>query len=590
MSREILDRLNAEWLVALKCKGSAWGGSIFAQSLIPDTWMGLVLRPDGGRRFVPAGEDPHPANQDTLMLVRNRAVTVPLSVDNAPAAGGHGVSGTVELLLRCLARDDEMAALHRALLNDDTLTLERLSEVLTQAGTDAALRSFVHAQPAETLVHGDPRDALLANLRDALQKFLFSAGLDLERLGRVSFTSGTLAEHEARERDTARRLHEVEARQRVAQAALAATHKRLDGLGEIMAKLRAAAAGDDSLQWRDLLPTLTPGERGRLLENLWRLTPNRTTARAVVAVVGNECVWLDPAQPGEIRRQVDLPDDLGGLRSVAFDGRGSLLVGAALGVWRVEAASGAVQTRYAVPDAAMPRTGFNASCVVGDRLYATHSQLGAWSWALDEPQDASALLTPAAGVPRTIRAVTPDARGRILFATDDRVRAFDADGGEVWQSAAADSSIHCVAPLEDTLYIGTAGGTLLRVGLERPAPWISVHRILGAVESLAARRWDDLVELVLPAAGDGVVGVYGEEGIVSRLLEAPVPVRRVWACDDTLVALSETRDRLIVLAGDCPERTGREALLARALGRPIQDACLVSEPSDVATRRQSDEG
>ena len=57
MSREILNRLSDPALVALRCPGSAWGASLFAQTLIPDTWMGLVVRQDGLRRYVPAGED-----------------------------------------------------------------------------------------------------------------------------------------------------------------------------------------------------------------------------------------------------------------------------------------------------------------------------------------------------------------------------------------------------------------------------------------------------------------------------------------------------------------------------------------------------
>jgi hypothetical protein len=95
-----------------------------------------------------------------------------------------------------------------------------------------------------------------------------------------------------------------------------------------------------------------------------------------------------------------------------------------------------------------------------------------------------------------------------------------------------------------------------------------------------ARRWDDLVELVIPAGAEGVHGVYAEEGMVSRLLEAPVPVRRVWACDDVLMALADQRDRLIVLNGSMPARTGREVPIARLLGRSVHDACLVVRHAD----------
>ncbi len=42
--------------------------------------MGLVQTRDGRRRFVPAGEDPRPESDGQLLLVRNRALTLPLDV------------------------------------------------------------------------------------------------------------------------------------------------------------------------------------------------------------------------------------------------------------------------------------------------------------------------------------------------------------------------------------------------------------------------------------------------------------------------------------------------------------------------------
>jgi len=74
MSREILNKLDKPTLVALRCKGDAWGGSLFGETLIPDKWMGLVLKADGRRRFVPAGEDPRPERGDTLVLVGSAGV------------------------------------------------------------------------------------------------------------------------------------------------------------------------------------------------------------------------------------------------------------------------------------------------------------------------------------------------------------------------------------------------------------------------------------------------------------------------------------------------------------------------------------
>jgi hypothetical protein len=578
MSRDILERLATPEVVALRCRGGTWPRSMFSQPPIPDKWMGLLVRPDGQRKFVPAGEDPNPQREDTLILVRNQPITVPLELSDAPTTGEHTVSCTVELLTRWLQRDDDLAALFRTLLTENELSLNRLANAVRDNGGEQALRAFVRGRSVEDLVHGDPDEELLAYLRAELKRFAFAAGFELERLGRVDFASETLSQAEALKRETARQVQAIEARGVVERAASAATHRRLDDLGSILVKLKSATETDENLQWRELLPALTPGERGRLLENLWRLTPDRETAQAIIVAAGRECVWLPPTAPERIDRRVALPEELGGLRSVSFDPRTEeLLVGAACGVWRLRAADGEIVGRYMVPLEEQPRTGFNAATTLGGRLFATHSQLGAWSWDLENPDDGLAILEPVDGVPRTIRAVVTVDDNRVLIAADERVHAFKPDGEELWQSGPADGRIHCLAALEDGLYAGTSSGTLMRCDLQRPAEWLVVHRGLGAIESIDARRWDDLIELVIPAGRQGVHGVYGSEGIVARLLHSTTSIRRAWASDDAIVALTEHRDRLVVLHGEVSERQGVDVPVARMLGHSIQDVCLVSE-------------
>lgn len=590
MSVRTLERLTDAQLVALRCAGAAWPHTLLSRTPIPDPWMGLVERADGRRRLVPAGEDPQPERDDTLVFVRSRALAVPVSVADAPAADDHPVSGAVELRVRCPMRDDDLAALCKTLLSEAELTLARLAAAIEQAGAQAALREFIRAHAADKLVNEDLREPVLEHLRNELKRFFFSTGLVLERIGAIEFSSASLSHEVTLERTTARRLKELELRGVIERAARAATHQRLDDLGDILAKLKGAAETDENLQWCELLPSLTPGERGRLLESLWRLTPDRTTAQAIVVVAGRECAWFAPTQPEQILRRVTLPEDLGGLRSVTFDPHSDdLLVGAALGVWRMSVGDGEIQARYAVPGAEQPRTGFNAAVTSGGRLFATHSQLGAWSWNLDDSQDAQPLLRPAGGAPKTIRAVVTDEHGRVLLAADNHVHAFRPEGEELWQSAPTNGAIHCLAPLEDRLYAGTASGALLRCDLSTPGDWLLVHRALGAIESIVARRWDDLVELLIPAGSQGVCGVYGNEGIVSRLLQSDALVRRAWACDDAIVALSEQRDRLIVLNAGMAARVGVEVPVGRMLGRSVQDACIVHRPADPPVATQEGE-
>ena len=592
MTRDPRTLLATPEIVAFRCAGHEWPRNVLGASPIPDTWMGLLTKASGWRRLVPSGEDPQPARDDTLVLLRYRAITVPLELHDFPAADGHAVEAAVELLVRATPRDTEVAALSTALLGAGELCLEELADAVEQAGASAALRAFVQRHAAVDLVRQDQRNALLEHLRTALQKFLFTTGLYLERLGTIHFVSDTLARQEQQQRSAAAQLHALESRSVVEQAALAVTRRRLDGLSEILSKLKAAASGGEGTRWRELFPALTLGERGRLLENLWRLTPDRAVAAAIVVVAGHDCVWLDPLEPDRVLRKVTLPDDLGALRSVSppavSAASADLLIGAATGIWRLDAETAEVRTRYPAPGTDAVRTGFNAAAVCGERIVGSHSQLGAWSWRLDDPTDALPLLRPAAGVPKTIRAAVAADGGRVILAADDCVQAYRATGDLLWQSAAVGSAIHGLALLGDALFAVTDDGRVLHSDLRVPGEWTLVYRGLDSIETVRARRWDDLVELVIPAGGQGICGVCPEEGLVTRLLDAPVAVRRAWACDDLLVGLSENRDRLFVLHGSRPGRAGTEVRLTRLLGRAVQDVCIVVRPA--AAQPPGDEG
>ncbi len=580
MILDVLKTLADPQVVALRIRGAQWPRSLLRGTLIPDAWMALVQRPDGRRRFVPSGEDPAPDREDTLVLVRNRAITVPVAPAVGRSADNHEVHADVELLVRWMPRDDELAALHRTLLDEDTLTLARLAQRIAEAGATAGVRRFLAARPAARLVDEDVREPLQAQLAADLEKFLFDCGLVLERLGRVACASPTYQAQAALERQTARRAQEVAARAALEAAARTATRRRLDDLGEILGKLKAEAAAAGSLRWRELLPVLSPGERGRLLESLWRLTPDRNVAAAIVTVAGSECAWFDPAAPGQVAARLALPPDLGGLRSVTYDRqRDWLLVGAATGVWAVHATTRAIERRWPVPDAPPPTSGFNAAAIAGDTLIATHSQLGAWQWPLGIPGTPRALLRPEGGRPKTIRAVRTAEGEHVLLAADDEVRVFGPDGTAVRSLSVGRGSVHDVAVLGRTVYVATSEGFVLEDDWQSPNIWQVRYRGGQSIETVHARTWDDLVELVIPAGADGVLAIYGDEGVTARLLAAAVPVRRAWACDDLILGVNTLRDRLLVLSATAAERRPVEVPAARLLGHTLQDACIVTRPA-----------
>ena len=589
MSRDVRERLSDATVVALCVDGGEWPRGLLSEYPIPDKWMGLVIAADGRRRYVPAGEDPRCERGQKLLLVRNSPVAVPVSVADATAADGHAVSAACDLLLRWEAREDDLAAMQRTLLGEGELSLDALAKAAVNAGSEAALRDYVRNNEAGVLVEDDQRGALLDHFREALKRFAFDCGCGLERVDGVQFESESYRRTVAVETETRRRVERLQAAEMVEQAQFAATKRRLDDLGDLLAKLESAAAGDDSTQWHQLLPALSPADRGKLLENLWRITPDRHAAEAIVVVAGRECIWLSVTEPELIARRVALGDELGGLRSVAFcESRNWLLVGAALGVWALDATSGEVAAKFIVPDVDMPRTGFNAAVVAGERLYATSSELGCQSWALDDPNDVRGHLVPEDGVPKRVRAVVAADGGGVYFAGDDCVYAIKPEAADVQVLGTAEDTIYSLAALGEKIYVGCGDGRVFRIDPRYPDDWWLVYRTNDAIETIQARRWTDLVELVVPAGSHGICGIYDEQQVTTQLLESPTAIRRAWACDDLVVGLNNLRDRLIVMNANLPARTGRQAHLARLTSQTIQDACIVTR--DVAAGESADEG
>ena len=575
MSRDVRKQLDDPQLVAVCIDGEAWPRGLLSDAPLPAGWLALLVRPDGTRGLLPAGEQPDCGRGDKLVLVRDGPVQVRLDVHDVPCADKHATDGSCEIVLRWPARADDLAALHQSLLAVP-LTRERLAAALAEGGALAALRRFIHEHPARVLLEDDVRAALRDALRAGLRKFLFDAGAQLADLAAVAFTSESYRLTARRQQRTRARIEQIQTRAMVESAAMAATRRRLDDLRGLLDKLRDVAGPEDTHRWHELLPALSPAERGRLLENLWRITPDRRVAQAIVVAAGGECLWLDPAEPEQVARRNAPPDELGGLRSVAFlPRRNWLLAGAARGVWALDAADGSVVARFAVPGEPAPRTGFNAATSAGGRLVATSSQLGCWSWALDDPADARPVLEPADGVPRRVRAVVATDDGRILFAADDCVHLWDPQADALSVLGSADAVIASMNVLGEWLFVGTTSGRLYRVALEQPDDWWLIYQAADAIESVQARRWHDLVEVVVPAGPRGVCGVFCEENVVTTLLESTTPIRRAWACDDVVLGLNHLRDRLVVMNANVPERAGRVARIARQTGHTIQDACLV---------------
>ncbi|RMF78012.1 MAG: hypothetical protein D6744_10600, partial [Planctomycetota bacterium] len=187
MSRDVLNQLADENLIAIRCAADQWPRGLLSSTPIPDKWHGLIVTADGRRRYAPAGEEPRLERGDRLLLVRNRPLTVPVRVEDCESADGDAVEGVCELILRWKADENELAALGEALLDGDMLTLDQLARRVVAGGAQAGVEQFVRTAKAADLLRSGVAEELFAALRDSLKRFCFETGATIERVASAAF-------------------------------------------------------------------------------------------------------------------------------------------------------------------------------------------------------------------------------------------------------------------------------------------------------------------------------------------------------------------------------------------------------------------
>jgi hypothetical protein len=574
-----------ERLLGVRIRGADWPRRMMRRMSVPPGWVALREQPSGVRELTRAGETPEIEPDDTLLLLRQPVVELPLAARRLQAADEHRVDATCALRLGLPADRDSAAAFGRLITTGDRVTSDQLAERFRHAGGQAALERLCAGRAAAELVGGLPLDEVTMLLRAALEAVLFETGCELEQVTAARFESASFDAAQAAQQDAAVRVARYAARAEVDRAARAALDRRLADVAAVLERLQGLADEQRGASLEQLLSGLGPEQRGRLFEHLWRVMPTRVAAHRVAVVAGPRCVLLDPEHPDGIAGEVTVPESLGALRSVDYDAVAErLLIGAARGVWVVDRRGDVPAQAFEVTTATAPRTGFNGAVVAGDTLYATHSQFGLWRWRLDAPEAGSGLLEPAARAAKTVRSPCVAADGAtIFFGVDESLVAWRTEDERLEDVYRFATAIQSVAVAGERVFIGTSGGSLWELSADGSAPARILFETSAALESAVVRSWPGIDELLVPAGRRGVVGLFGREAWNAVLLRPDAGARRVAASDDLLVALSPARDRLILSRQNDTETVGQLVVpVAQWLGHSIQDMAVITRQHEVA--------
>jgi hypothetical protein len=255
-----------------------------------------------------------------------------------------------------------------------------------------------------------------------------------------------------------------------------------------------------------------------------------------------------------------------------------LLLGAATGVYRWPIDRAEPDRIWRVPGASSVRGGFNAVAVAGDRVFATHSELGLWEWNVDDSTPARRRFESMTASAKTVRHVH-FFEGSLYFSTDDRIVHFLASDSEdrptsIHTGSSATITALCVTP--EGPFAGNSKGKILHWPNGRDsAPELLHHGSHRAAESIGQWSSHGVRRLVFADTSLHVHARVLGDSFVCRYEAGGQTLRRVEIAPDLLVATNDLRDRLICWAPGQPSQPTATIGVSRLCGQSVQDVCLV---------------
>jgi hypothetical protein len=568
--------------VALGCAAAELFGLLKRSLDLPAAWAAMVQRTTGDQTVVRPGGLVERIDADDVLLVRTTPVEVTFEDLEVTTRDRYRCRVELSVRVAVIPERSELLSFQREILGSHRVVqAPRIAKYL-QSALLGALAKIASEHDASALVENRLPEAVSSALTDALRGPCFSSGLVLEDAPAIRFDSATLRKVREAEQQAARRRAEHEAAREVRAALRRAQDEHADHLASLLTRLKDLADDSPDVELPELVRTFSTQQRGELYQALFQAEPATAHTQWVVAAAGDEVLFFDPKRLEEPARRLRVEGQAGSIRSIQTVAVGGddmvLLLGGATGVYRLPIDRAEPDLTLLVADAPPVRGGFNAAALVGDRVFASHSELGLREWCVGEPAAGRARFESMTQNTKAVRGVE-FFDGALYCAIDDRVIRWPADddaGDPSHIYTGSMSAITALCPTADGLYAGNSEGDVLHwvegrptkperlhTGLSRPTEsiWLllshGVRRLVFTDTSLHlhARVLGDTFECRYEAGGQ--------------------TLRRVEVAPDLLVATNDLRDRLICWAPGEPSTPKATIGVSRLCGHSIQDVCLV---------------
>lgn len=309
----------------------------------------------------------------------------------------------------------------------------------------------------------------------------------------------------------------------------------------------------------------------------------------LVVGVRDRLLFLDPgetARPFETARIVQLPNDLGPLRSISvakLHGRDVLLAGMRDGVLVLPPQRNPAITRFSFGMYRGRGMGTNAACIAHGCLYATHSEHGLWRWPIDEPTSPERLFKDQLASAKTVRGIAPMRSDVLMFCADAKLYRFEkgSQAPEPFFETGEAARLVGAVVHDHTVYVASSEGRVFAWDLifQRTNPLHSFESAHLYSANLSQCLGNPVLVLGMKKPFVTVVAL-GEEEERTLYRCGSSDVRVAVATDQHVIACDHGQSSLLVWEAERPEMPVSTLDIERKLSHQIQDLATIRLPEN----------
>ncbi|MGE5608648.1 MAG: hypothetical protein ACM359_05315 [Bacillota bacterium] len=459
--------------------------------------------------------------------------------DDLVSADGHTLRVVFTCSIKALDEPAERKMLAEVFLaKTSVLTTEAVVSQF-QAVLRAAAVAAAQKRAAAEWLEGDRKD-LIEAIRAAGDRLGFSSGLQLLPPFQIDIESATLEQQ---------RMEEMQ--RNLAEQRAAGQLMRFQRAAELLKQFEAIRQSAPQLTPGQVLRQLSPADQGMALQTLLLGAGKERMTDAVWAVAGMSLVRIDPRATPLATQVIELPANLGPMRSVQRGDQGTLLIGARSGVMVVDPQSPRDVKCYADP-AVTSQLGFSRAVRWHDEIWACHSEAGIVAWKLGETERPMLAMRPVdllGASPKNLQVLD---EGQLAFSTQDRLitlvrKNADDEGGVVVRPITPDAAVEIVAilPERERVTVVLKNGV---VQLRDPESLKVVREVrpCGEITTAAFLPWLGSTRVLLATKEGTVLCMGWEDDLVTQYLSPYRGLLALGSASDVIAGLSGDRQRIVL--------------------------------------------